>query len=413
MRVLIFTFFCLFMALPVQAWNTVDHKMSPRLALKSLIPTAKLDQTVPYEPLSGFLNKLSKVHSQIQTEKDLYQWLMTHPQAPFEKKNEILSKGTPVLPLEILSQYASAPDDKWDQDLSQIGDEVKRRKISKKMFWFGSLSGVGSQAFRHIEKPPFDLSHPLETFGFPLTTVGEATKRAEIFYVLALLADRLESPYWAWRFLSCSFHYLQDLHNPHHATQISPQLLWAGVMAYVQWGYEQDKGFLKTIGHVGSNVHNFLESWLSSYTGSNYVKYLQGERLSIPLSTRLLLRSLEGESTLKIGDFRSLIIGVRDQSNLQSLKLTNYVLDLTKAHLFGPREFPSGASSPDSVRDFMALEVLKDKDRYEAPLWPLLRERFQAMGESLRQVVLFFNFERIQKKDVKVLLDHINALLAD
>ncbi|OGQ28240.1 MAG: hypothetical protein A3I75_06850 [Deltaproteobacteria bacterium RIFCSPLOWO2_02_FULL_50_16] len=393
------------------SWNDVDHRMVPRLALKSLISTVSLDPSVPYESFSSFIAKLGQVYPRIQTEDDFYHWLISHPDVPFEKKEAVLKEGIPVSPLEVLSQLSVAPDDGRDQDLVKISDIEQRKRISHKIFWFGGMtSGINSQAFRHIEKPPFSLIHPLETFGFPLTALGEATQRVEIYYLLALLADRLDSPYWAWQFLACSFHYLQDLHNPYHTTQIPPQLLWAGLLGYIQWGYQHDKGLLKTIGQVGANVHHFFEAWVSSYTGPYYPPYLRGESLTIPLRVRLLLRSLEGESTLNIQDIHSLAVETRDQSNLQSLKLTNYVLDLTGTRLLGPQKFPEGASA-EALRDFILLEALKDRDPYEAPLWPLLRERFHAMGEALRQEVLLFDKERHEKKDTQLLIEALNRLL--
>lgn len=92
----------------------------------------------------------------------------------------------------ILSLYVDEPDWGMDEGLSLNSAQV--------------LTG-GSQGWRH--------QYFLLFGGF--IKLGEAPSRATHFYNMARLAFEKHDPYWGFRFLARSLHYLQDLTMPFHA----------------------------------------------------------------------------------------------------------------------------------------------------------------------------------------------------
>lgn len=99
---------------------------------------------------------------------------------------------------KILERYASEPDANMDKGLDAS--------------WHQSLMGgtdvnvTSSQGFRHMS--------------FLYNFLGEPGDRAQLFYDLALKAFKLGFPYWGFRFLAWTFHYVEDLTMPFHAAMI-------------------------------------------------------------------------------------------------------------------------------------------------------------------------------------------------
>lgn len=94
--------------------------------------------------------------------------------------------------LDVLQTYASEPD--WDLD------------TDLELSPFQILTG-GSQGWRHQRY----------TLLWGLIALGVAPERTQHFYDLALLAWEADDPYWAFRFLARSLHYLQDMGQPYHS----------------------------------------------------------------------------------------------------------------------------------------------------------------------------------------------------
>jgi hypothetical protein len=102
---------------------------------------------------------------------------------------------------DILGTYVAEPD--WGMD--------KGLDASWHQAVMGGTNGAetSSQGFRHMS---FLLNH-----------LGEATLRAPLFAQLAERAFQKGHPYWGFRFLAWSLHYIEDLGTPPH-TNLLPTL---------------------------------------------------------------------------------------------------------------------------------------------------------------------------------------------
>jgi hypothetical protein len=86
--------------------------------------------------------------------------------------------------------------------------------------WMGGSTGPTSKGFRHMYFGGWQVWHPIHTFQIPAGAVGYAPERA------ALLAKKAReliwgtNPLWGFRLLAWAMHYVQDLSQPFHATQI-------------------------------------------------------------------------------------------------------------------------------------------------------------------------------------------------
>ena len=127
---------------------------------------------------------------------------------------------------EILLRYVDEPDWGMDDDLS--------------LSPLQSLAG-GSKGYRHQRF--YYLGGVLQ--------VGDAHKRAEHFYHMSKLAFSKGDPYWGFRFLARSLHYVEDVGQPLHSRPFRMRQL-LGV------GFNLDK--LKTL---STNYHYYYEAWVS------------------------------------------------------------------------------------------------------------------------------------------------------
>ncbi len=367
---------------PLLAWSTRHHQEMGRLALEEVAPAWGLLKPVPPKPLHSFLQKLPR-----ETSQHFSDWLGINPAVNIERRSPKEVGRSTLTPLEILSYYSSDPDDGRDQDLfvhDREGRPVFRYRDQR---WFGSVTGLDSQAFRHIEKPPFSFRHPLATFGFPFRTLGEATRRAEIYYLLSRLAFSYEEDYWGWRFLASSFHYLQDLHNPYHAGQVTPELLLSGLKGYARWGFDKGEPVFRTIAHLVSNEHRFFETLAESFP---ILEEVRGNDLSPD-----------------VGSVRKLAEGVRDESNRYFPELTLAIQTLADPVLQTDYSFRSEEPPLDDPKKFL---------REGAPpgllkrVEEIARERFRSAGRVLRgEVQMLLNSPR---EGPDKLLPAIETLLA-
>ncbi|MDO8494372.1 MAG: hypothetical protein Q7S68_03450 [Deltaproteobacteria bacterium] len=209
----------LFFPLTTFAWNETTHRILALESLRNVAPSWELDKKIVVTPFSQFLASFSKTEPTVQTREDFARWLQINPESPFDQPVFLETVGGVTTPLEILYLHSPSADDGRDKELSY-------HQLTQ--FWFGGMHKASSQAFRHIEKVPFDPLHPLNTFGFPLGTVGEASERAEIYFQLAVRAKKIGEEYWAWNFLGIGLHYIQDLQQPYHTMQLSLPLLLKG-----------------------------------------------------------------------------------------------------------------------------------------------------------------------------------------
>jgi len=127
---------------------------------------------------------------------------------------------------EILIRYVDEPDLGMDDQMN--------------LSPFQMLIG-GSKGFRHQRYQFFN----------GLIRLGDAPTRAKANYELAKLAFRNKDPYWGFRYLARSLHYMEDLGQPFHTFPILWHWIW-------------DCGFsLKAITNLASNEHFYYEAFVT------------------------------------------------------------------------------------------------------------------------------------------------------
>lgn len=350
------------------AWNGSDHQAMTRLALEKVAAPWGLNQPVAVHPLKSLLAKISTGGERMDP-WHFSDWLKINPAIDLEKPAPELDGKKTLTPLEILSAYCIDPDDGRDQDLFVRDAKGRPRYAYPDQQWFGSISGPHSQAFRHIEKPPFSFRHPLATFGFPFRSVGEATRRAQIWFLLSELAFSKGEDYWGWRFLANALHYLEDLHNPYHAGQITPTMMAKGLWLYLLRGY----GFLNTFANLVADSHLFFEDYVENPAGHD-----EGMK-----KTALWL--LSGTSTTAVDDLQTLAVQIRDRSNLY---------------------FPA------LVKQVSRVQNPNDKHFAEAnrKIFSIVGDRFASAGEVIRTAVKA-SLEKRGSKTAAAWLEQLNQLL--
>ncbi len=192
-------------------WSWSNHALLTRLQLQAYLG---LKDKVAFTPLNDCLKSLG-----YKSLSDFQASLQLHPHYSFDLKlGEHLESAWE--PLEIMATYSDEPDWGMDQELFATYPELWKTEYD----FMGGKKGLASQSFRHMYWQSFSLWSPLQSFKLPLKklfqSMGEAPQRAAIFYSLAQSAWKNGHPYWAFRFLGNSLHYLQDLTNPFHSTQI-------------------------------------------------------------------------------------------------------------------------------------------------------------------------------------------------
>ncbi len=155
-------------------------------------------------------------------------------------------EGEKVSAAWILIHYTDEPDWGMDQNLN----------ISPDQKFMGGTKGPTSQAFRHLYWKKWSPRAPWRTFHIPPREMGEALKRAQTFYDLAQTAFEVKEPYWAFRFLAWSLHYIQDLGQPFHSSQLlTPKFIsWDSVL-----GFER---LIKRTTQIISNYHFMYEDYV-------------------------------------------------------------------------------------------------------------------------------------------------------
>ena len=112
--------------------------------------------------------------------------------------------------LDVLLFSVQEPDNGMDQGL-HLADYQES---------MGGFSGPSSQAIRYMFFAKMDWSSPFQTFHFPFHEMGFAPDRAELFLSLAVQERKNGHLFWAYRFLGWGLHYLQDLTQPYHTSQL-------------------------------------------------------------------------------------------------------------------------------------------------------------------------------------------------
>lgn len=360
-------------SLPVQAWDSPTHSFITEESLKSVAKEWKLDEPVVITPFEDFLKKLSREKPEIKIREDFATWLQINPKSKFDilYKAEVI--GSTTTPLEILKLYSQRPDDHRDAELS-----IHRME----QFWFGGTSGANSQAFRHMEKPPFDIRHPVSTSGFPLGTLGEASQRAQIYFDLSLRAYKLGEPYWAWNFLGCALHYLEDLHQPYHTVQLPPSLAWEGIKAYFDWGRKEKKDFLVLLTHIIANAHHYFEGYVAFQ-----------HRNAQNVTTQLWIKSLNGTDIIPLPpSIQAMAKQTRNFANRLAEETIQNTWSLTGNNLKKTRPYTLYFSDEPSFPDPVPFLSPNHEERSKAAskISEILLKDFEHQGKIIRTTIRAF-----------------------
>lgn len=390
-----------------QAWNLNDHREMARQALEDVAKDWELDRPCEIHPLSSFLDKLRMLRPEIADSWQFSNYLKINPKVDIGTFESLrFPEGSPkwkkaLTPHEILSLYATDVDDGRDQDLFLRDENGAPKPIFPDQRWFGAIQGPNSQAFRHIEKPPFNLRHPIATFGIPFRSIGEASQRVEIYFQLSRLAFALGEDYWGWRFLAGGLHYLQDLHQPYHAGQVTPTLLRQGLGVLLSWGWKE-KGFMGSFVHVISNSHRFFETYVDTPSGRD--GGLKEKAFSA-------LRGKDSPAFLQVTP-AEMAQGVRDASVLLYPRLTETVATMTGSSLTGRETFYSdGDKSPENSdpKDF-----IKDGPHFEEAnrrIFEIVIDRFASAGQMTRAYVKMAISKRMEFQKPEEILAKLDELL--
>lgn len=123
------------------------------------------------------------------------------------------------------------PDSGMDQDIPASEDPTNDRA------WMGGAKGAYSQGFRHMLFLGWGVTDPLASFQIPFRKLGQADQRAGLLFERARELQRQGHNAWAWRVLGWSLHFVQDLSQPFHSTQVPhPRLVPWGVLKPSQDG---------------------------------------------------------------------------------------------------------------------------------------------------------------------------------
>ncbi|MGZ3769906.1 MAG: hypothetical protein ACXVCP_03295 [Bdellovibrio sp.] len=237
------------------AWGWADHHFITKEILKNNFPE---NSKVQYQPLSELLSALN-----IADEAEFKIKLQINKNYQFANKlGENNSAAVSIL--DILSTYSDEPDWGMDQELFSADQYPELWKDEYSMM--GGKQGLSSQSFRHMYWRELYWKHPIQSFKLPLNKInepmGEAPQRAEIFMKLAKLAFSKNQNYWGWRFTANSLHYIEDVAQPFHSSQVPSKILINMVLSQCLTKYGCDN-FVARMTNIISYYHFAYEDSMS------------------------------------------------------------------------------------------------------------------------------------------------------
>lgn len=242
-------FILFFLSLPARAWDRhqslmpfildIDLRGEASAALKKDFPAPcpEYDER-KYQELSSILRLNPEA---------------TLPVTSFEG----CGSGRQLSPMQVLAgPFVDDPDRGMDQNLS---DEFDPHGFRTTM---GGKEGPTSQGFRHMYFGGWSLDQPFTSFQVPFTAIGEAPDRA--FKVATHAKEMVQQgeTLWGARVLSWGMHYIQDLGQPYHSTQI-PHLQMVPWTALFHWPpTEAFTNLVKESTRTISNYHWAYEKYV-------------------------------------------------------------------------------------------------------------------------------------------------------
>jgi hypothetical protein len=296
-----------------------------------------------------------------RTEDALRLDLRLNKHAPFplrlgEEKNSRVSV------LSLLSTYSDEPD--WGADENLFEDDEYPDLWTQDTPYVAVRRGTGSAGFRHMYFPgKFRWSEPIGSFQIPQRPVGEAPQRAELFLSLSHAFFQTNQPYWGYRFLAWTLHYLEDLYQPFHSRQTPSK-------RFIRFGWKGWRPFIDLAATANQITYYHLsyEHWANSKMkeGNNALAAaLNQKRENGPLLTPL--RRFVTERLVEFAN--------------------DYASQVGRSCYRAFTALPPGTTN---IAEFVDSEARKKQElpvREEAALMDATTKIFTEMGGVLREVV--------------------------
>lgn len=367
----------LLLAVPSLAWAWADHHLVTTAAIAPL--TALSGKTVRYTEFAVMLKDLgyssaADFNTQLQIHKE---YLFT-PQLG-EVAGKDYSLGA------VLAKYSDEPD--WGMDKDLFGDDQYPQNWKDEYSMMGGKIGTPSQAPRHMYWQKLNLFHILKTFKLPLSktfeSMGIAPDRAQTFLDLSRKAHTKGYDYWSVRFLACALHYLEDVSQPFHTTQVPTKEFL--LMPIFDKNGDGIKKYVTQVTNIIAYYHYCFEDYVSQLMRAA----AEGDKSSIGVTFAQDLGStIDGPDSLAYSD-RDISAEVRAMAKLGVAKSAAAARSVKK--FFPPITVDFATFSPDDfMDDNWWAEVIasgagdnSDKNQY----LKIVQQMFGPLGYAVRQVV--------------------------
>jgi hypothetical protein len=258
------------------------------------------------------------------------------------------------------------PDLGMDQNLPDAADPNGYRK------WMGGDRGPTSQGFRHMVFPGMEWLSPLQTFQLPTSRIGEAFARIDLLGREAGRALQKGDLFWGLRLMQWQEHFLQDLYQPFHTTQIPSLRMvpWKSIFS----------GLVRKTTHAISNYHYAYEGMVLEW-----VKGVdeESERCFLPAGARAYAGEAEFSKTprrvaSRLGGALHVVLG--DEMKSEEVDLPNGKGSLDYYRLLHARreetspEALSSLTPGDRKTHLRSVEMVAAMERVKAVTCELMRE---------------------------------------
>lgn len=378
-----FTFYSLVVAavifpLSASAWN--DHFRLTRIALEGIqeLRAMKVEVT-PFAAVVAALGFKSEAefHREIQINKK-FNYEFKLKEAP----------GARVSVLDVLSVYADEPD--WGMDKELFSEDQFPELWKSEYEMMGGKKGTPSQSFRHMYWVPFRFSHPISTFKLPFNklfeSMGAAPWRAQLFLDLSRKAKKAGHNYWSIRFLASALHYLEDLTQPFHASQV-PTKNFILMTLQEDLKLRSMKNFVLEAQHIVTYYHFSFEDYIAEIMAEEGSKTASREFLEFKAA--LEGRSSSGNELVKfitLEPLSELIIRVSTYSNLRSADA-----GAASIAFFPPITVPYVGLVPERFIDEKWWKLTNQNGKQDSEIkrqyFTLVEAMFGILGNLVRQVV--------------------------
>ena len=365
------------LAAPSLAWAWADHHLVTTAAIAPL--TALSTKTVRYTEFSAMLKDLGyssvvDFNTQMENHKE---YLFT-PQL-----GEVAGKDFAVG--DVLAKYSDEPD--WGMDKDLFGDDQYPQNWKPEYSMMGGKTGTPSQAPRHMYWQKLNFWHILKTFKLPLNktfdSMGIAPDRAAMFLDLSRKARAKGHDYWSVRFLAYALHYLEDVSQPFHTTQVPTKEFL--LMPIFDKSGDGMKEYVSQITNIVAYYHYCFEDYVSQLMRAA----AEGDTTSIGNTFVQDLASItDGPSSLSY-DSRDIAAEVRAMAKLGVAK--SAAAGRAAKKFFPPITVDFATFSPDDYMDdnwWAGVIAAGARDSSEKKQYlKIVQDMFGPLGYAVRQVV--------------------------